>query len=76
MSYELYTRGEQSSQEMDVRCPKCGTKNEVIWFPGSSQTYRVTGTTGGSSTRTDKKGEKVRGTCKECGYIFKPKDLD
>ena len=76
MSYELFTRGEQSCQDMDVVCPKCGIKNIVKWFPASRQTYRVTGTTGSSSTRTDRKGEKVKGTCKDCSYVFKPKDLD
>jgi len=75
MSYELYSRGSQGPQKMDVRCPECGTKGEVLWFPSYSQTYNVPGSAGGSAPRTDKKSEKVEGSCKECGYKFKPDDL-
>jgi len=75
MSYELFTRGSQS-EKIDVVCPKCGAKNDVLWFPESSQTYRVQGSTGISSSRTDRRKEKVEGTCKDCGYKFKPDDLD
>ncbi|MDO8634109.1 MAG: hypothetical protein Q7K34_02330 [archaeon] len=75
MSYELFTRGSQEPIKMDVNCPECGIKNEVLWFPPFSQTYRVKGTTGASSTRTDRKNEKVEGKCKECNYKFKPDDL-
>ncbi|MDO8634341.1 MAG: hypothetical protein Q7K34_03550 [archaeon] len=76
MSYELWTRGSQQPEKIEVNCPECGTKNEVLWFPQYSQTYRVKGTTGASSTRTNRKKEKVEGTCKECRYKFKPDDLD
>ena len=75
MSYELFTRGSQTGEKMDLTCPKCGKKNEVIWFPSYSQTYRVKGTTGSASSRTDSRKERVKGIC-ECGYEFKPKDLD
>ena len=75
MSYELFTRGQQSPEKMGVVCPECGTKNEVLWFPEYSQTYKIKGTTGGSGTRTDRKSEKVDGGCKKCGYKFKPDDL-
>jgi len=76
MSYELFTRGAQPPQKMDVLCPECGTKNEVLWSPPYSQTYRVQGSTGSASSRTDSRKEKVDGKCKECGYKFKSDDLD
>ncbi|GEM_PF-2944340 len=76
MSYELWTRGGQEPQKMDVICPKCGTQNEVLWFPSYSQTYRVQGSTGSASSRTDRKQERVEGKCKDCDYKFKPKDVE
>ena len=75
MSYELFTRGAQPPEKMDVLCPECGKKQEILWYPSYSQTYRVPGTTGTSGSRTDRKSEKVEGKC-ECGYKFKPDDLD
>jgi len=76
MSYELFTRGAQPPEKMDIICPECGTKGEVLWTQAYSQTYRVQGSTGSASKRTDRKKEKVEGTCKECDYKFKPDDLD
>lgn len=75
MSYELFTRGQQNPEKMEAICPDCGTKTEVLWFPPFSQTYRVQGSTGSASTRTDRKNEKVEGVCKGCGYKFKADDL-
>jgi hypothetical protein len=75
MSHELFTRGAQPPEKIEVMCPECGKKQEILWFPAYSQTYRVKGTTGASSHRTDRKNEKVEGKC-ECGYKFKPDDLD
>lgn len=75
MSYELFTRGQQS-EKVEVNCPKCGTKNTVLWFPPYQQVYRIKGTTGSSSHRIDKKNEKVEGKCFECEYKFKVDDLD
>lgn len=76
MSFELFTRGAQPPEKMDVICPKCGSKNEVLWFAPYSQTYRVQGSTGSASSRTDRKQEKVEGNCKECRYKFKPDDVE
>jgi len=76
MSLELYTRGAEPPQKMDTMCPECGTKGEVLWFPPYSQTYRVQGTTGSASSRTDRRNEKVEGKCSKCNYNFKPDDLD
>ena len=75
MSYELFTRGNQDPEKISVACPKCGKQQEILWFQAFQQTYQVQGTTGKGSHRTDRKPEKVDGTC-ECGYKFKPKDLD
>ena len=76
MSYELFTRGAQKPEQIEVLCPECGTKGEVLWTPEFRQTYGVQGSTGSASSRTDSKKEKVEGTCKECGYKFKSDDLD
>lgn len=62
-------------EKIGVICPNCGKHQEIIWFAGFTQTYQVTGSTGKASHRVDHKQEKVEGTC-ECGYKFKPKDLD
>ena len=75
MSYELFTRGSQSGEKIGVTCSDCGKQQEILWFPSYHQTYRVKGTTGSASTRTDRKNVKVEGTC-ECGHVFKNKDLD
>lgn len=75
MSYELFTRGNQEPEKISIICPKCAKQQDILWFPQTSQTYRVTGSTGLSTTRTDRKQEKVEGVC-ECGYKFKAKDLD
>ncbi len=76
MSYELYTSGKQPPEKMDVMCPECGTKGEVLWTPEFRQTYRVQGSTGSASSRTDSSKEKVEGKCEKCGYKFKPDDMD
>ncbi len=75
MSHELFTRGAEPPQKMEVICPECGTKNEVLWFSPYQQTYRIPGTAGISSSRTDRKKERVEGACKECKHKFKPDDL-
>ena len=67
--------GSGVSQKMDVVCPKCCKAQEILWFPERSITYRVKGSTGASTLKNDKKVERVEGIC-ECGYKFKPKDLD
>jgi rubredoxin len=76
MSYELFTRGKPLPEKIEVLCPECGEKNEVLWYQPFSQTYRVQGSTGSASSRSDSQKEKVEGNCKECGYKFKPDDLD
>jgi hypothetical protein len=75
MSYELFTRGQQEPEKIKVRCPECGKVQDILWFPPFQQTYRIQGTTGSSSHRTDRKKERVEGNC-ECGYKFKPENLD
>ena len=75
MSYELFTRGKQPPEKIEVMCPECGKAQEILWYPSYSQTYRVKGSTGSASSRTDSQNEKVEGKC-ECGYKFKPDDLD
>lgn len=76
MSYELYTQGSIEPQKMKVSCPKCGQKNEILWFPAKKHSYRATGTTGGSEMRFSGSSEKVHGVCTDCGYKFKTDDLD
>lgn len=71
MSYELYSSGKQKPEKMDIICPECRTKGEAFWTPAFSNTY-----TGGTTKRVHYRSEKVEGTCKECGYKFKPEDLD
>ena len=68
--------GPNSSQKMNVSCPKCGTKNEILWIPAQQMSYRGSGTTGISETKYSRKSEKVQGVCSECGSKFKPDDLD
>ncbi len=63
-------------EKIEVCCPKCGTKNEVLWFPWDFYKYRTKGSTGSASTRAVQSQEKVEGNCKDCDYKFKPKDLD
>lgn len=67
-----YTRG---PNKIEVICPKCGKQQEILWFCWSCQSYRITGSTGFPTKKIEKKAEKVEGVC-ECGYKFKPKDLD
>ena len=67
--------GPGASEKMDVVCPKCGTRNEVLWIPPQRMTYRSAGTTGISENKHAGKSEKVEGECKECGYKFKTDDL-
>ena len=71
MSYELYSSGKKPPEKMDIICPECSTKGEVLWTPAFSNTY-----TGGVTKRVNYRSEKVEGTCKKCGYKFKPDDLD
>lgn len=75
MSYELFTRGSQGSEKVEIKCPKCGIQNYVFWFPKKLMEFRRQGTTGGSEKAFSKKAERVEGTCK-CGYVFSKKDLD
>lgn len=64
------------SQKMDVLCPECNKKNEVLWFPDRTRFYKITGPTGHPTTKRDSNREKVLGNCSECNYKFKPDDLD
>ena len=64
------------SENFNLRCPKCGLNGEVTWFPPNRIKSEVPGTRAGSSVRWSGRGEKVQGSCKGCGYVFKPKDLD
>jgi len=66
----------RESHKMDVICPECSTKNEVLWFPKNFMVIRMKGTTGGSGNyvHSDKK-EKVVGACKKCSYKFTGDDL-
>jgi len=63
-------------EKIEVKCPECGTKNEVLWFPRKFISFKTGGTTGISGTKitTDQK-EKVVGKCKECDYKFKSDDI-
>jgi len=62
-------------EKMDVTCPECGEKNEVLWFPWDYYSYRTQGSAGLSSTRSHQRQEKVEGRCKGCNYKFKPDDV-
>ena len=67
----------REGQKMDILCPECGTKGEVLWFPQNFSVTRMQGTTGSSGFGySSRRREKVEGKCKECGYKFKPDDLD
>ncbi|MBS3061559.1 MAG: hypothetical protein J4215_03180 [Candidatus Diapherotrites archaeon] len=76
MTGKAWVAGIQEPEKMDLNCPKCGALNEVLYFPGFTQSYAVTGSTGKGSRRIDRKPEKVDGACKDCGYKFKSKDLE
>ena len=62
-------------QKIEVLCPECGEKTEVLWFPSNKIKFEVAGSRAGKSTLWAGRGEKVEGKCK-CGYKFKPDDLD
>jgi len=66
----------RESHKMDVICPECGTKNEVLWFPKNFMLIRTQGTTGssGNARHSDRK-EKVVGNCEKCSYKFTCDDL-
>jgi len=63
-------------QKMDVLCPECGEKNEVLWFSSDKRKFQAPGARGGRTDVWLGRGEKVEGKCKECNYKFKPDDLD
>ncbi len=67
--------GSGVGEKIELLCPKCSKKNMVLWIPEKMIMYRKAATTGGTAPAINKKNEKVEGTC-ECGYKFKPKDLD
>lgn len=67
---------ENRTNKIEVVCPKCGTKNNVLWFSEYSVMYQTKGSTGRPSRRFDGRKEKVEGSCKDCGYKFKVDDLD
>lgn len=62
-------------EKIEVICPECGTKGTVLWFPSEGYVTKVTGSTGRPSNKYFGRKEKVEGKC-ECGYKFKPDDLD
>jgi len=62
-------------EKMEALCPECGTKNLVIWFPSNKSMIDMPGTRSGKTSKLRGRGEKVEGKC-ECGYKFKPDDLD
>lgn len=63
------------AEKIDVLCPECGAKNEVLWVPAFQRLIKVSGTAGISGNKFIGKREKVRGKCK-CGYTFKADDLE
>lgn len=64
------------NEKINVFCPKCGEKNEVLWFPREGYIAKVKGTTGSPQNKFFGKAERVIGNCKDCGHKFKPDDLD
>ncbi len=64
-----------ATEKIELICPKCSLKNEVLWFKEEGFTAKVSGSTGRPSNKFFGKPERVQGAC-VCGYIFKPKDLD
>lgn len=65
-----------SPEKIEVICPECGEKNEVLWFSSNKFKIQMPGTRAGTTTKWTGRNEKVEGKCKECGYKFKPDDLD
>jgi len=63
------------SEKIEVLCPDCLTKNEVLYFPSNKHKVQVMGTRAGTSTQWTGRGEKVEGICKKCKYKFKVADL-
>ena len=61
--------------EEEVDCPKCGKECKVMAFQGRSYTTREAGSTGISAPVTRGVPNRVLGEC-ECGYKFKPRDLE
>lgn len=64
-----------TGEKVEVKCPECGAKNEVLWFRGYSQVIKISGTTGLSGNKYSGRNEKIQGKC-NCGYKFKIDDLD
>ena len=62
-------------EKIEVMCPECGKVQEIIWFPSNKIKREVPGARAGKSISWTGRGEKVEGKC-ECGYKFKPDDLD
>lgn len=62
-------------EKINLICPNCGKQQEVLWFPSNKFRVEVPGARAGRTTVWSGSGEKVEGLC-ECGYKFKPKDLD
>ena len=62
-------------EKIEVLCPECGIKNEVLYFPSNKFRVEVPGSRAGKSLAWSGRGEKVEGKCKECEYKFKVDDL-
>lgn len=62
-------------EKIAVACPECGRQQEILWFPPNKVKMEIPGARAGKTTRWGGSGERVEGVC-ECGYKFKPKDLD
>ncbi|MBI4052956.1 MAG: hypothetical protein HY394_02875 [Candidatus Diapherotrites archaeon] len=62
-------------QKINLFCPKCGEKVEVLWVYNPPHAYFVPGSRAGSEKRIKLSSNIVQGNC-SCGYVFKVKDLD
>ena len=65
----------QELEKMEVLCPECGKKNEVLWFPSNKMRVDIPGSRAGKTTEWKGRGEKVEGKCSGCGYKFKLDNL-
>ena len=67
--------GTNEPEKVEVMCPECGTKNEILFFPSNKIKVEKPGTRAGRSIAWSGRGEKVMGKCTECEYKFNVDDL-
>jgi len=66
---------ENKPEKVEVLCPDCLTKNEILFLPSKKHKIQISGTASGTSSKWIGREEKVQGKCTKCGYKFKVDDI-